>query len=384
MPGVDPALQDAGTGRGALAGNLGKLNSKAPGAFDYTRICNNGKEEGASDCPSGAPLGDRPSEWGCTRDNVTGLIWRVVDFTGRYTFSDALGQRMEGWCGRDATTWRIPSIDQFQSVFFNAGEKVGVDTVAAQAAWLPMLNYSRRNQLEGVGADSMAVVRTGFWSSTQVSDNIGSTEAWGILLGGNGRTEYIATNFQLRIAPVSTADLSTRFADPYYAGARWVANLSAGTLLDRRSGLVWMMCSIGYNFNSGTGRCDRVAGQPTERNLRDALLETVAVNGDASRNLGFSDWRVPNRAELASLLDCVRWRPSQGGADGCTEADLKKMVDIDNLTRESALSYWTSSWVPSTLLPGGEAFTANFKDGMVGLEAELNQAFRVRLVRHAR
>ena len=105
MPGVDCALQDGGTGRGAIPAKLGKLNAGSPGSFDYTRICNNGAEEGAAGCPSGVPVGAGASQWGCTRDNVTGLVWRVVDYPGRYTQGDAIAIPVEGWCGRAASSW---------------------------------------------------------------------------------------------------------------------------------------------------------------------------------------------------------------------------------------------------------------------------------------
>ncbi|MCA0309311.1 MAG: DUF1566 domain-containing protein [Proteobacteria bacterium] len=40
--------------------------------FDYTKIANNGQS-----LPAGAALGIGPSDWACTRDNVTGLVWEV-------------------------------------------------------------------------------------------------------------------------------------------------------------------------------------------------------------------------------------------------------------------------------------------------------------------
>ena len=375
MPGVDCALQDGGTGRGAIPAKLGKLNAGSPGSFDYTRICNNGAEEGAAGCPSGVPVGAGASQWGCTRDNVTGLVWRVVDYPGRYTQGDAIAIPVEGWCGRAASSWRLPSVDQLQSVFFNAGTIEGADRVAAHTLWLPMLNFNRRNALENPIPSSISSEGSGFWSSTLVATATG--EAWMALLQGNGRVRSEASNtLRLRVAPVSTADLASRFADSYYTAARWEANLSAGTLLDRRSGLMWMICSAGWSFNATAGRCDPVAGQPAVRAFRDALAESLAVNQDSSRNRGYSDWRVPNRAELASLVDCVRWRPSEGGSAGCTDAALKKLVDLD-LT--GAGSFWTSSWVP-----GNEVFTIDFSTGAVGLEPDLTIPFRVRLVRNAR
>ncbi|MBM3408937.1 MAG: hypothetical protein FJY25_16730, partial [Betaproteobacteria bacterium] len=90
MPGVECALQDAGAGRSALAARLGKVNPNSPGGFDYTRICNNGKAEGTSGCSlaAGAQPGPAQTDWGCTRDNVTGLVWLATDFDGRYQQQD--------------------------------------------------------------------------------------------------------------------------------------------------------------------------------------------------------------------------------------------------------------------------------------------------------
>ncbi len=62
--------------RGAAAADaLGRMvkvgGSTAPGR-DYTKIANDGSE-----LPASATLGSGPSDWGCTRDNITGLIWEV-------------------------------------------------------------------------------------------------------------------------------------------------------------------------------------------------------------------------------------------------------------------------------------------------------------------
>ncbi len=68
-----PAGQDCHYGRdaAAAAGNLNKTGTGA-GGFDFTKIANNGAELGAT-----ATLGSAPTQWACTRDNVTGLIWEV-------------------------------------------------------------------------------------------------------------------------------------------------------------------------------------------------------------------------------------------------------------------------------------------------------------------
>ena len=71
--GLEPWGQDAHYGRDAQAveGWLTKIGGGSAG-FDFTKIANNGNALSAS-----APLGNGPTDWACTRDNVTGLIWEV-------------------------------------------------------------------------------------------------------------------------------------------------------------------------------------------------------------------------------------------------------------------------------------------------------------------
>ena len=71
--GTEPAGQDAHYGRDAAAkaGTLSKIGGGSAG-FDYTKIANNG-----SVLPASATLGSGPTDWACTRDNVTGRIWEV-------------------------------------------------------------------------------------------------------------------------------------------------------------------------------------------------------------------------------------------------------------------------------------------------------------------
>ena len=83
---ADPAGQDRNYGRdgaaraGALpakiGGSAGAVDG-SPNGFDFTKIANNG-----SVLPASAALGTAPTDWACTRDNVTGLIWEVKTTSG--------------------------------------------------------------------------------------------------------------------------------------------------------------------------------------------------------------------------------------------------------------------------------------------------------------
>ncbi len=70
--------QDARYGRdaAAAAGQLTKIGGGDAG-FDYTRICNSGELAGQGSCPPSPTLGSSTNNWGCTKDNITGLIWEV-------------------------------------------------------------------------------------------------------------------------------------------------------------------------------------------------------------------------------------------------------------------------------------------------------------------
>ncbi|MBS4097500.1 MAG: DUF1566 domain-containing protein [Sulfuricella sp.] len=70
--------QDGQLGRdtAAAAGVLYKVGAGS-GGFDFTKIANDG-----SALPASATLGDNPTDWACTRDNVTGLVWEAKNTGG--------------------------------------------------------------------------------------------------------------------------------------------------------------------------------------------------------------------------------------------------------------------------------------------------------------
>ena len=70
--------QDGRYGRdaAAAAGRLTKVGAGSAG-FDFTKIANNG-----SVLLAGAALGSGPTDWACTKDNVTGLMWEVKTASG--------------------------------------------------------------------------------------------------------------------------------------------------------------------------------------------------------------------------------------------------------------------------------------------------------------
>ena len=69
-----------------------------------------------------------------------------------------------------------------------------------------------------------------------------------------------------------------------------------GTIIDTRTGLQWMRCSLGQHWN---GRS--CAGKAIECSLQDALSYTSQLNNNRSLNYGHNDWRMPTWDELTSI-----------------------------------------------------------------------------------
>jgi uncharacterized protein DUF1566 len=68
-----PAGQDALFGRDVTAND----SSDGHAGFSFTRVCNSGAHAGEGSCPVDPVLGNGANDWGCTLDNVTGLLWEV-------------------------------------------------------------------------------------------------------------------------------------------------------------------------------------------------------------------------------------------------------------------------------------------------------------------
>lgn len=73
-----------------------------------------------------------------------------------------------------------------------------------------------------------------------------------------------------------------------------------GTVIHKRSGLVWMRCSLGQTWD-GAG-CQ---GEPKRYLWRQALQEA-----EAASYAGHKDWRLPNIKELESIAELQCYKPA--------------------------------------------------------------------------
>ncbi len=96
--------QDAENGRDVSHND----DSDGYAGFSFTKICNSGQAAGEGDCPVDPPLGSGVNGWGCTHDNVTGLLWEVKtddggvrDKDNYYTWYNSDPKANGGWAGEE-------------------------------------------------------------------------------------------------------------------------------------------------------------------------------------------------------------------------------------------------------------------------------------------
>ncbi|MFY0663400.1 MAG: DUF1566 domain-containing protein [Natronospirillum sp.] len=146
------------------------------------------------------------------------------------------------------------------------------------------------------------------------------------------------------------------------------------TVIDRESGLQWMRCNFGQQWN-GSG----CAGVPTTYRWQDARTAAVQLNRDGGYE-GYSDWRLPTLDELLTLVYCSSGQPAM--FKGTNRAGCGGRHDTPTIASSIFPStvegwYWTSTSSSSDL-----AWSVAFHYGYADVDYKsFNEA--VRLVRTA-
>lgn len=142
---------DAGTfprqdGRfGRDVATLTKIGGGAAG-FDFSRICWNGSIEGATNCAGSllgnignAPSASASTDWACTKDNVTNLVWSLetisgadwvgTDWVSAGSAATSSSHNNVGRCGYNSG-WRLPTVHELLSLVHHGstrGVKIDID-----------------------------------------------------------------------------------------------------------------------------------------------------------------------------------------------------------------------------------------------------------------
>jgi formylglycine-generating enzyme required for sulfatase activity len=243
-------------------------------------------------CPDQNSDCDGLTETDVVLDYLTGLMWARVDIYHKTWFealTAAAGSNLGGF-----TDWRVPNVNELESLF-EAGE---VWPAAALNEKGFALNHFHR-----------------YWTSTWLATQYNPNLAWDItydgFLGGSFRTSLLEviivrgettlparlwrTGQSISVAAGDDGDLQQGVAwpDPRFA------DNGDGTVTDNLTGLVWLRNANCIWTNHQEFDLDgKVAWQ-------SALNFVAGINdgtyGDCGA--GYTDWRLPNKKELYTLVD---------------------------------------------------------------------------------
>ncbi len=111
-----------------------------------------------------------------------------------------------------------------------------------------------------------------------------------------------------------------------------------GTVIDKRTGLQWMRCSLGQTWTGET--CE---GEPSEYTWEQADTQKIDF-------AGYSDWRLPKDFELQTLVFCTNSK-LKGNGDTYKKSSpydesackYKPTISLSVFPTTKYWAYWTST-----------------------------------------
>jgi uncharacterized repeat protein (TIGR02543 family) len=202
---------------------------------------------------------DEGGQWLMTKDNVTGLIWELKTEANKddtYTWQDAQDVFIAGLNTDELggySDWRVPSVTELSSLVNASGPWI-------DPAWFPknMSSY--------------------YWSSTTYAGN--TIGAWRVYFDG-GHVYYYSKSNSYYVRAVRAGK----------SGLRSFDNLvihDDGTFSDPVTGLMWQL----------------------ETALATYTWENALQYADDLNLAGYTDWRLPDKNELQSLVHYATFNPS--------------------------------------------------------------------------
>ncbi|MDH5547915.1 MAG: DUF1566 domain-containing protein [Gammaproteobacteria bacterium] len=129
------------------------------------------------------------------------------------------------------------------------------------------------------------------------------------------------------------ADAACKTDLPYHIMDRYVDN-GDGTVNDSLTGLTWMRCPLGRNWDQEKRICDTPYEGTTRLDIQDTwnrvLVETQNLNQNGGY-AGITTWRVPNIKELASLIMLHCYPP------------IDTSIFPDAASKTGATKFWSST-----------------------------------------
>lgn len=142
-----------------------------------------------------------------------------------------------------------------------------------------------------------------------------------------------------------------------------------GTVTHNKTNLIWKVCAEGQSWDAGT-----CTGTPSTYTWDKALQNPQTLNmsgGYAS----YTDWRLPNRKELSSLIDWKCYNPV------INEAIFPNMIIETAMPYTIRPMFWSSSPIDSA--GSGLTFRASISFASGNGDSTSTDSNQVRLVRNA-
>lgn len=314
--------------------------------FSYTKICNSGELAGAGACPADPPLGEGRDEWGCTLDNVDGVVFEVKTATGPRAGNLLYTNYNSRY---DPEGLMYASTNTFGYVaMLNSMQLCGAtDWVFEHATKVhTLLNY-------GGAPKHVAMLDPLFFPNTVAGKHWTSSDhpfptsqAWmvdlhkGTITHDDDRSvpHYVLANRKVNVA----VDVRREYAD------------DGREVVDRSpyARAIWRRCVSGMEWDGTT-----CVGEPLRLTHEQALVHAAEVAAQTGLN-----WRLPNVKELTWLVERSNQHPSANPKPfPCTPPE----------------AFWTSTPFVSR---NQRAWTVNFDFG-VAEPVPRSTAAVVRLVR---
>lgn len=273
----------------------------------------------------------------CVKDKVTGLTWQPLPGVTK-TYSDlaAYVASVNGLCG--FTDWRVPTANELSNLM-DISKTTG-STANAD------FSVDAANAMTGM-----------FWSSDA---RVGATtDAWQVDAASNGVISFANQGESNNVRLVRGGSPSSAVCD---GTDSLFTKLVEGAVTDARTGLMWKQCPEGYSDSTSATACT----QGTVKTFTSAASVVTQLGlANSAADKGYTDWRVPTRNELATLVNRACANPA---------------INSSFFPKNGSLAYITSSLDANA--PTTRVWSVDFADGNLSPSLlDGARSYNLRLVR---
>ena len=268
---------------------------------------------------------------GTVKDNLTGLIWaKDADLAGTVTWQEALdyvtGMNNGTYPNFGYTDWRLSNLNELESLIDsgNHGHALpsGHPFTNVKISWYWSSTTTPQNSLVAFIVD----VWNGDYIAKSGKTQSASFVMWPMRGNGGGSIHLSRTGQTTSYATGDDGDIQSGVEFP---NPRFTDN-GDNTITDNLSSLIWTKSA---NLPNGA------------KTWQEALDYVTGMNNGTYTNFGYTDWRLPNKRELRSIMDYSQFNPS-----------LSAGHPFSNLQN----TYWTST---TYNIVSGDALYVNTPDG---------------------